>query len=331
MSKLNTEVTQDMTNNVCNEFLRNGIKPTVSLVLAKLQGISSRSTAHKYFKNWIDDQNSKKEAIFKKLGFSKEFTSSFLDEINRFNVDAEQRYKSLAHDANEQRDHAISDLQVSENKVSQQAIVINQQEQQIKDLQTELIIERKANEITVNEIRRQLTTSIDDNKQLAIQNESLRAGISEAELKLEANQEFVGEMKSQNSQLVTDNKELNSSIVQLNKATAGQESTITGNEKLILVLQAEQEKTAKQISNFDSNSTKLQSELASVRSELSNYNTKLSEEKEKLTQQRSINSELKASIEDQARTHEKTLSSYEATISAHKKLIIQLEKTKSKA
>jgi len=320
-------MTQDMTNNVCNEFLRNGIKPTVSLVLAKLQDISSRSTAHKYFKNWIDDQNSKKEAIFKNLGFSKEFTSSFLDEINRFNVDAEQRYKSLAHDANEQRDHAISDLQVSENKVSQQAIVINQQEQQIKDLQTELIIERKANEITVNEVRQQLTTSLNDNKQLTNQNESLRAGIAKAELKLESNQQLVDEVKSQNSLLTIDNKELNSDVAELNRSIASEESTIKGNDKLILALENEQKKTNKQLSDFDSNKIKQQSEIASQRNELTTINNKFTEEKKKLAQQISLNTELKSHLEDQARTHVKILNGYEATIAGNEKLITQLEKS----
>ncbi|MGK0270584.1 MAG: hypothetical protein ACI88H_001231, partial [Cocleimonas sp.] len=47
MSKLNTEDKQNLTDNFCNELLRKGIKPTVSLVLEKLPN-SSRSTGHKY-------------------------------------------------------------------------------------------------------------------------------------------------------------------------------------------------------------------------------------------------------------------------------------------
>ncbi|MBL4832689.1 MAG: hypothetical protein JKY26_01845 [Pseudomonas sp.] len=331
MSKLNTEATQDITNDVCNEFLREGIKPTVTLVLAKLTNVSSRATAHKYFKKWTDSQNSKKEALFKKLGFSSEYTSSLLDEINRFNSEAEQRYKGLAQDAHDQQEHAISDLEKSETKVSEQLDVINLQEEQIKNLKIELTIEKKANEITVSEIRLQLTTSIDDNKQQTNQNESLRADITKAELKLESNLELVDEVKSHNSHLISENKELNSNIAELNRSIASKESTITGNDKLILTLENEQVKTATQLRNFDSNNIKQQSEITSLRNELTTINTKLTEEKEKLVQQASLTDELRSNFEEQTRSNEKTLRSYEATIAANEKLIIQLEKTKNKA
>lgn len=327
MSKLNTEETQNMVNQICNEFLRNGIKPSVSLVLAKLTNVSSRATAHKYFKKWTDDQNSKKEALFKELGFSPEFTKSFLDEMIRFNVDAEQRYKSLAQEANDQRDHAIADLQNSESKVNEQTSLITQHEEMIKNLHTELAKEQKSNESIVNEIRRQLTTSIDDNKQLATQNESLRTGIAKAELKLEGNQEFVKEVKSQSSQLTIDNKELNFNIAELNRSVASKESTIVGNNKLILALENEQIKTASQLINFDSNNTNLQSEITSLRNDLTTINTKLTEEKEKLIQQASLTAELRSNFEEQTRLNEKTLRSHESTIAGNEKLIVQLEKT----
>ncbi|MFT5297920.1 MAG: chromosome segregation ATPase [Colwellia sp.] len=326
MSKLNTEDKQNLTDNFCNELLRKGIKPTVSLVLEKLPN-SSRSTGHKYLKNWTDAQNKNKEEVFKKLGFSSEFTSSLLNEINRFNCHAEGRYKEQALDAIDQRDHALSDLQNSENKVNEQSNLIQQQEEKIKNIHTELAKEQKSNESIVNEIRRQLTTSIDDNKQLGIQNESLRTGIAKAELKLEGNQEFVKEVKSQSSQLTIDNKELNSNIAELNRSVASKESTILGNNKLILTLEKEQVKTATQLSNFDSNNTNLQSEITSLRNDLSIISNKLTEEKDKFTQQVSVNNEVKSNFEEQTRSHEKTLRSYETTITGNEKLIAQLEKT----
>lgn len=326
MANLNTEDKQNLTNNVCNELLKKGIKPTVSLVLAELPTISSRSTVHKYFKVWTDEQNLKKEENFKKLGFSSEFTSSVLNEVNRFNADAEGRHIEQTQYANDQRDHAISDLHNSESKVNEQSNLIIQQEQQINNLQTELATEQKSHEGIIIEIRRQLTTSVDDNKQLNKQNESLRPGIAKAELKLEANQQFLDEIKSQNNHLTSDNKKLNSNIAELNRSIASKESTITGNEKLIKILENEQEKTANQLINFDSNNAKLQSELASVRNELSNCSTKVSEEKDKLGQQITLNTELKSNIQKQARSHEKALSNYQATIASHEKLIAQLEK-----
>lgn len=328
MSKLNTEDKQNLTDNICNELLQKGIMPTVTLVLARLPCISSRSTAHKYFKKWTDNQNSKKEELFKKLGFSSEFNSSVLNEITRFNSEAEQRYIEQAQYTNDQRDQAISDLEISENKLNKQAEIVNQQEKQIINIQTELATEQKSNESTIVEIRRQLSTSVDDNKQLSKQNESLRTAIAKAELKLESNQHLTDEVKSQNAYLTTENKQLNSNVAELNRSIASKESTIIGNDKLIESIKADQEKIAKQVINFDSNNAKLQSELASVRNELSNSSTKVSEEKDKLGQQITLNNELKSNIEKQARSHEKALSNYQATIASHEKLITQLEKDK---
>ena len=328
MSKLNTEDKQNLTDNFCNELLRKGIKPTVSLVLEKLPN-SSRSTGHKYLKNWTDAQNKNKEEVFKKLGFSSEFTSSLLNEINRFNCHAEGRYKEQALDAIDQRDHALSDLQNSENKVNEQSNLIQQQEEKISVLQTELATEHKSHESIIIEIRRQLTTSVADNKQLTIQNESLRTDITKSELKLESNQQLLDEIKSQNSHFISENKELNSTIAELNRELSSKESAITGNEMLILSLEKEQDKTGKQLISFDSNNSKLQTEIASIRNELVDVNSKLSDEKDKLIQQVSINNELKSNFEEHTRSHEKTLRSYEATISSNEKLIIQLDKENS--
>ena len=329
MSSVNTKSSQNMVNDICNDFLRKNIKPTVRLVLAELPDISSTSTAHKYFLNWKNDQVNKQESLFEKFGLSNEFTSSFMKEINRFSIEIEERYKEQAQDAHEQQEQGISDLEKLESKLIKQADINNKQEITINELHTELAKEQKSNESTVNEIRRQLTTSVDDNKQLVTQNESLRTNIAKAELKLESNQELVDEMKSQNARLIADNKELNLTIAELNRDLSGKESAITGNEKLIKALENEQEKTGKQLSNFDSNNTKLQSELALIRNELSTNNSKLSEEKEMLAQQKHLNAELKTSLEEQTRSHEKTLRNYEATISSNEKLIIQLDKENS--
>jgi len=213
MANQNTENKQNLTDNICNELLQKGIKPTVTLVLAKIPNINSRSTVHKYFKKWADEQNRKKEDIFKKLGFSSEFTSSVLNEVSRFNCETEQRYIEQAQYANDQRNHAISDLQNSENKVNEQASLISQFEEMINNLQTELATEQKSNESTVAEIRKQLTTSLSENKKLTTQNESLRTAIAKSELRRESNQELVDEIKSQNAQLTIDN---NHSLIDLN-------------------------------------------------------------------------------------------------------------------
>jgi chromosome segregation ATPase len=325
MNNLKEKSPQEMVNDVCDQFLKTGIKPTVRLILAEVT-MSSTSTVHKYFIKWKEEIEKKQQSLFDQFGFSPEFTSTFMKEINRFNIDIKQRYKDQTQDANDQRNHVISDLQTSENTVNQQVDVINKQDTKIKGLQTELAVEEKANEAIVSEIRLQLSTSKNDHNQLTNQNESLRADITKAELTLEANQEFLKEIKSQNSQLTIDNKELHSNITELNRSIASKESTIVGNDKLILTLENEQVKTATQLSNFDSNNIKQQAEITSLRNELTTISTKLTEEKEKLVKQTSLTVELRSNFEEQARTHEKILNGYEATMSGNEKLIIQLEK-----
>lgn len=317
---------QDTVNKICDDFLSKGIKPTVRVVLAEIPEVSSTSTVHKYFSKWKEKQIEKQDYLFEKFGLSAEFTSSFMKETNRFTVEIEQRYKGQVQDVHEQREQAISDLEKLESKLIKQADINKQQERMINELHTELVTEQKSHESTVIEIRKQLTDSLNENTKLNKQNESLRTNIARAELMLESNQQLVDEVKSQNTQLIADNKELNLMISELNRSLSGKESTITGNEKLILTLEAEQNKTAKQLKSFDSNNTNLQSELASVRNELSIINSKLAEEKEMLAHQKHLNAELKTSIEEQTRTHEKILHGYETTIAGNEKLIIQLEK-----
>ena len=329
MSSVNTKSPQNTVNDICNDFLRKNIKPTVRLVLAELPDISSTSTAHKYFLNWKNEQVNKQKSLFEKFGLSTEFTSSFMKEINRFSIEIEEQYKEQVQDAHEQQEQAISDLEKLESKFIKQADINNEQEIKINELHTELAKEQKSHESTIIEIRKQLTDSLNEKTKLNKYNESLRTDISKAELRLEANQEFVDEVKSQNSQLTIDNKELNSTVAELNRSLSGKESAITGNEKLIFALGNEQEKTGKQLNNLDSINTKLQSEITSSRNELSDINTKLSDEKDKLTQQVAINNELKSKLKEQTRSHEKTLRSYESTITGNEKLIAQLEKTQN--
>jgi hypothetical protein len=317
---------QEMVNDVCNQFLRTGIKPTVRLILAEVT-MNSTSTVHKYFIKWKDEIEKNQQSLFDQFGFSSEFTSSFMKEINRFSIKVEQRSRDQTQDANVQRDHAISDLQKSENIVNQQDDVIKQQDKKVKILQTELAKEQRSNEVIVNEIRLQLTASRDDNKQLAEHNESLRSSIVKSEFKHESNQKFINVIKSQNSQLTKDNKEINSNIAEMNRIIASKESTIVGNDKLILTLENEQVKTATQLSNFDSNNIKQQAEIASLRTELTTTSTKLTVKKDMLTQQATLIAELRSDFEDQTRTHEKILYGYETTILGNEKLIVQLEKS----
>lgn len=245
---INSTSTQEEVNSICNEFYSQGVKPSVRQVLAELPDIKSLSTVHKYFSVWKKEIDANQQSLYDKLGFSSEFTLSFTKEISRFSFEAEQRYKRLAQDSDEQRDVAIADLQKSEETLHKDIVVVKQQAKEIDELKYELLAVKrnkdaelseavKVNEATVNELREQLNKSSDEYKKLSSLSEDLRTGQVKAELKLEGNQEFVGEVKAQNGRLSVDNKDLNVKLSELNRLIAGLESTIVGNEKLIAQLE----------------------------------------------------------------------------------------------
>jgi regulator of replication initiation timing len=332
---------QERVNDICNDLYSKGEKLSVRIVLAEMPDVSSTSTIHTYFKNWKQEVDANQQSLYDRLGFSPKFTQSFMEEITRFGVEAEQRYKDLAQTADEQCDHAIADLKKSEDKFYKQEAVVEQQDKQLTELKSELNDtkkkfeadlgkEQKANEVIVSELRQQLAAALDENKQLTKQNESIRTELAKAELKSEGNQELVTEIKAQNTQLVADNKELNSNIANLNKDIASKDSKIDGNKDLIENMKLQEDKATKQLGELTKSNTKLGSETESLRSELSGINTRLSEEKDKLSKQASVNNELKSIVEEQDRVHQKAINIHEATIIANEKLIAQLEKTQKK-
>jgi hypothetical protein len=332
---------QERVNDICNDLYSKGEKLSVRIVLAEMPDVSSTSTIHTYFKNWKQEVDANQQSLYDRLGFSPTFTKSFMEEITRFGVEAEQRYKDLAQTADEQCEHAIADLKKSEDKFYKQEAVVEQQDKQITELKTELNDtkkkfeadlgkEQKANEVIVSELRQQLSAALDDNKQLTKQNESIRTELAKAELKSEGNQELVTEIKAQNTQLVADNKELNSNIANLNKDIAGKDSKIDGNKELIINLQSQQDKATKQLDDLSKANSKLQSEIESIRSQLSVVNTKLSEEKDNSSKQITINSKLTTELEEQAKNHAKAINMHESTIANNEKLIAQLEKNQKK-
>lgn len=336
-----TQSIQDRVNKICNQMYADGIKPTVRLVLAELDDVSSTSTVHKYFANWRSELEANQQSLYDRLGFSSEFTQAFMKEITRFGVEAEQRYKELAKDSNDQRDLAVADLGKAEDKLHKQNAVVEQQAKEIKELQTELLSLKKqtdseldkaskANEAAIKEIRQQLTTAQDENRVLAKQNEDLRTDIAKKELKLEGNQEFTDEVKSQNSSLVEENKNLHQSITELSKTLVGKEAAIEGNEKLILSLQERQEQIIQQLSEEKERRQKLDSDLDALKAKLSESAEKLEKEALKAAEAQSKAGELKQSMDEKSKDYQDTIRRLENTIVGHEKLIDHLEKQGAK-
>tara|TARA_R110001606_G_scaffold399101_1_gene580728 strand:+ start:17461 stop:18441 length:981 start_codon:yes stop_codon:yes gene_type:complete len=288
----------------CNELYAGGTKPTVRLVLSMLPDISSTSTIHKYFALWKEELEANQKSLYDKLGFSSGFTQSFMKEITRFSVEAEQRYKEQAQDANEQRDVAIDGLSKSEDRLHKQNALIEQNEKEIKELQSELIKVQekskaelasleKSNEVIVTELRQQLVNSTNINDALSKTNEALRTDISKAELKLEGNQEYVAEVKTQNSSLNTDNKALNAALAELTKTVATQEAVLSGNEKLIKNLESATSSAQKEASKSDSERLSVAQLLETTRSHLDDSKEQLAQAIEKM-------SELRKTVDEQS-------------------------------
>ncbi|WP_426575629.1 hypothetical protein ACP179_01935 (plasmid) [Xenorhabdus stockiae] len=212
--------------------------------------MSSTSTIHKYYVEWRRELEANQQSLYDKLGFSSEFTQSFMKEITRFSVEAEQRYKAQMQDAYEQRDIALEELTCNEERLHKQISLIEQGDKELRELQSKLLKvkehfksqlaqEQESNRVIVKELRQQLDTQSEETRSLAASNESLRTEIVKAEFKLEGNQAYVDEVKKQNTDLVSENKSLIGEITALNKQIASFEATLTGNDKLIMRLESE--------------------------------------------------------------------------------------------
>jgi len=107
---MSTDRMQERVNEICNDLYSKGEKVSVRVILTYLPDVSSTSTVHKYYANWRKELEANEKSLYDKFGFSSEFTQMFMKEISRFSVEAEQRYKGIAEEANEQRDAAIEEL-----------------------------------------------------------------------------------------------------------------------------------------------------------------------------------------------------------------------------
>lgn len=318
----NKKSIQERVESICNQFLRDGTKLSVRLVLAELPDVSSTSTVHKYFKDWKLALESSQQSLYEKLGFSPEFTQGFMKEIKRFGVEAEQRYKDQARDAGEQRDIAIDDLERVENKLEVQNAVASRLEKEVKELQDELsklrvISEsesKKAAELAqaslnkekethiaiVTELRKQLDYSTEKVNSLTQSNEMLRTDIAKAELKLEGNQEYVNEVKSQNAALLDENKKLASEGSNLSKVVAGHESTIRGDQRLITSLESTVGDLKRQFTEIDKERNTLSNNNQSLSQDLSAANKTLTGLNEQLERANLSVSELRKTTQEQS-------------------------------
>ncbi|MDD7805445.1 MAG: DNA-binding protein [Endozoicomonas sp. (ex Botrylloides leachii)] len=330
---------QERVNKICNEIYAKGEKPSVRLVLAELPDVNSTSTVHKYFANWRSELEANQQSLYDRLGFSSEFTQSFMKEITRFGAEVEQRYKQLAKDANEQRDLAFADLARTEESLHQKEVIVEQHNKQVKTLQaelqmlkqqkeTELDKARESNDAAIQEVRQQLATALEENKALSQHNETLRTAMTKSELKLEGNEELINEIKHQNKDLVDENKKLNQSITELSKNLVGKEAAIEGNEKLIISLQEQQQQIAQQLADEKERRQKLDEDLLALKTSVIDTQKKLEKEEIKVSEAQSKANELKYEIEQKSIERKETIRRLEHSVASYEKLIAHMENQK---
>lgn len=288
-----TQSIQERVYTITNELYAAGTKPSVRMVLSMLPDVSSTSTVHKYSKKWKDEQEANQQSLYDKLGFSEKFTRHFMEEVTRFGVQAEQRFKEKTLDAEEQRKTAIEDLEKAEERYHQQISLLEQKEKYIKKLELELSKVQQeltndltqaetAHEITLGNVRQQLESASKKNTEMTNANESLRTEFAKSELRLEGHKALVDEVKGSNQTLTNENKELNNKLANINKDMAGLESTVTGNKKLITQIEGSLKKSETALNKSEVERTTMLTERNGLRKDLDNQNTAMNELKTKL-------------------------------------------------
>ena len=306
-----TQSIQERVYATANELYGAGTKPSVRMVLSMLPDVSSTSTVHKYFKMWKDEQEANQQSLYDKLGFSEKFTQQFMEEVMRFGVQAEQRYKEKTLDAEDQRKTAIEDLATTEERYHQQIALLEQKEKELnqamlgrskiqQELTNDLTQAQNVHDMALSNVQQQLDKMSQENTTLTKANDNLRTDIAKAELKAEGHQALVDELKASNKTLLSDNKNLNKQVIDTNKTMAGLESKIEGNNQLITQIQSSLKKTEAAFDKSEAERTTILTERNDLRKCLDNQNSTLSEFKDRLLSADNHIDEYKQTISEQS-------------------------------
>ncbi len=305
---MSTERMQERVNEICNELYSKGEKVSVRVVLTFLPDVSSTSTVHKYYANWRKELEANEKSLYDKLGFSPEFTQMFMKEISRFSVEAEQRYKGIADEANEQRDTAIDELTKVEERLHKQNAVVEQQGKDITRLKGELTQQEsqyeaevskleQSHQVLVSELRQRITQLEKDLGESAKTSESLRTDLAKSELKLESNQDYVNEVKAQQGELEarhttlqTEKQFLEQQVTKLSTQLEGSTSMVTTLEKRITDFEAQQ-------GALQSKATEMEANFHTTKDELREAKTQLQSQSQKIGSLEEINLQQKRYID----------------------------------
>ena len=290
---MSTDRMQERVNEICNELYSKGEKVSVRVILTFLPDVSSTSTVHKYYANWRKELEANEKSLYDKLGFSSEFTQMFMKEISRFSVEAEQRYKGIADEANEQRDAAIEELAKIEDRLHKQNAVVEQQDKDITRLKSEMAQRESAFEaevskleqshsVLVSELRQRITQLEKELTESTHTNETLRTELAKSELKLESNQDYVNEVKAKQQQLEernvtlqSDNQSLSQQVTKLSTQLEGSVSVVSTLEKRVMDFENQHSGLQSKATEMETHYKATLSELVEAKSQLQNQSQKI--------------------------------------------------------
>ena len=305
---------QEQVNEICNDLYSKGQKISVRLILSELPNVSSTSTVHKYYANWRRELVANEKSLYEKLGFSSEFTQIFMKEISRFSIEAEERYKSMADDALEQRDAAIDELSKIEDKFHKQSAVVEQQEKEIVQLKYDLKTNEngfeadkeklaESHDVLVTELRQRIVQLEAELNEANASSESLRTDLAKAELRLEGNQNLVDEVKSKqeqleagNSHLQTENQDLSKQITKLSMKLESAESVNELLKRQASGFEASNRELLSKVSELEANHKTSHSELTESKGQIQAQNEKIGALQELNKQQKKYISNLEAEV-----------------------------------
>lgn len=307
---------QERVSEICNDLYGRGEKVSVRVILTYLPDVSSTSTVHKYYANWRKELEANEKSLYEKLGFSSEFTQMFMKEISRFSVEAEQRYKGIADEANEQRDTAIEELAKAEDRLHKQTALVEQQGKEISQLKSDLTANEKAHaaelekvkdshDVLVLELRHRIEQLEKELNETVKGNESLRTELAKSQLKLESNQDYVNEVKAKQEQLEQQGVELQEKNQALSNQNAKLETQREADKELISSINGRLHDLKE---NTDSLQTKLsESEAAykTVSIELSEYKSQVNSQSQKIGSLEQMNEQQQRYIEKLEKVAEK--------------------------
>ena len=305
---MSTERMQERVNEICNELYSKGEKVSVRVILTFLPDVSSTSTVHKYYANWRKELEANEKSLYDKLGFSPEFTQMFMKEISRFSVEAEQRYKGIADEANEQRDTAIDELTKVEERLHKQNAVVEQQGKDITRLKGELTQQEsqyeaevskleQSHQVLVSELRQRITQLEKDLGESTKTSETLRTDLAKSELKLESNQDYVnevkakqGELEERHTTLQAEKQSLEQQVTKLSTQLEGSTTMVTTLEKRIGDFELQQ-------GALQSKATEMEANFHTTRDELREAKTQLQSQSQQIGSLEEINQQQKRYID----------------------------------